>query len=96
VSEVERKRLANFDNHVCLSVVLHESQIVIVRAVLAIEATQIAGEEQAGLRQTLSVLQAVHPEATVSEFHKIMGEDTVPDNGELGLQTVSVLPSTTA
>ncbi len=80
-----RARLAYFDNHIRLSVALHESHIIVARAILAIEAGQKAGDERAGLENALALLAQTDPEGIVADFCRILGEGGAPDKGELGL-----------
>ncbi len=80
-------RLAWFDNHLRLSVALHESHLVVARAILAIEAAQAEGEEEAGFATALTILGETDPEAVVEQFATILGEQPggAPDKGELGV-----------
>jgi hypothetical protein len=80
-----RERLGYFDNHVRLTLALHESHLVIARAIMAIADAQQAGDERQGLQKALAILAETDPEAIVRSFTQRLGEGLEPDKGELGL-----------
>jgi hypothetical protein len=81
-----RRRLTYVDNHIHLTLALHESHLVVARAIMAIADGQAAGDERAGLKQALAILAETNPEAIVEDFIQCLGEEgNVPDKGELGL-----------
>jgi hypothetical protein len=81
-----RRRLTYLDNHIRLTLALHESHLVVARALMAIADAQAAGDERAGLEQALAILAETSPEAIVEDFIHCLGEDgDAPDKGELGL-----------
>jgi hypothetical protein len=80
------RRLTYLDNHIRLTLALHESHLVVARAIMAIAEAQAAGNERAGLEQALAILAETNPEAIVEEFIHCLGEEgDAPDKGELGL-----------
>jgi hypothetical protein len=80
-----RERLTYFDNHIRLTLALHESHLVVARAIMAIAGAQKTGDEPAGLQEALAILAETDPEAIVREFAQCLGERAEPDKGELGL-----------
>ncbi len=84
-SGAQRERLTYFDNHIRMSVALHESHIIAARAILAIEAAQKAGNEREGMAAALALLATTNPEAIVADFMQTLGESSALDKGELGL-----------
>jgi hypothetical protein len=80
-----RARLNYFHNHIRLTLYLHESHLVVARAIMAIADAQVMGNEPAGLACALEILAETDPEAIVADFAKCLGEGGEPDKGELGL-----------
>jgi hypothetical protein len=78
-------RLRYLDNHIRLTLALHQSHVIIARAIMAIADAQKADDERHGLEAALSILTETDPEAIVREFSKCLGEGAEPDKGELGL-----------
>jgi hypothetical protein len=80
-----RTCLRYFVNHVRLTLALHESHLIVARAIMAIAEAQRTGDEKPGLHEALAILSQTNPEDIVRDFAHCLSEGADPDKGELGL-----------